>query len=112
MMIGVLDDDIAELDAKRRFLASAGHEVRPFTDPDTFFGYARNHTPHIAIVGLGGSNGSGLEVAARLRELSPATSVMISLKIHHGGARRVLPGKEFLNLIESWGRGGRLQQRK
>ena len=106
MVIGLLDDDLADLDAKRRILVSAGHEVRPFTDPNTFFEYARNHSPHVAIVGLGGPN--GLEVAARLREVSPPTSVMISLKIHHGRARRVLPRNEFLNLIESRGRGGRL----
>jgi hypothetical protein len=98
--ICLLDEDTSALEITTRLLLSAGYRVRPFKNPDPFFECARIHSPQFAIVNFGGANATGLKVAARLRELSPTTSVMISLKVCHGRVRRLLPGNELLNLIE------------
>jgi len=42
----------------------------------------------------------GLDIAGRLRAISPSTSVIISLKIHRSKAHKVLMGTEMVNLIK------------
>ena len=100
LVICLLDDDPSALQARVRFLASAGWQVKPFTDPNPFLEYARIHHPEAAIISFGELHASGLEIRARLREVSPVTSVINLLKVHYGRAQRVLSGNELVNLIE------------
>jgi hypothetical protein len=75
--------------------------MRPFTQPDAFLEYARRHHPQVPVVDLGGALANGLSIAAQLRELSPRTHVIVSLKTHRGNAARdLLESNELLNLIE------------
>ena len=95
----LLDNKATALEQIGQVLASAGLEVEPFTHPDAFLEYAQIHCPRIGLIVLGGASGSGLEVANRLRELSPATAVIFSLRIYRGRAQRLLLGNEFVNVI-------------
>jgi len=61
--------------------------------------YARIYCPQVAVVDFGGPGGNGMEVAARVREVSPKTAVIISLKVHRAKARSMLPRGELVNLI-------------
>ena len=98
--ICVLEEDASALEIISGLVLSAGYQVRPFRHPDAFFEFVRIRSPQFSIVNFGGVNATGLTVAARVREVSPTTSVMISLRVHCDGAQRLLPGNEFVNLIE------------
>ncbi len=100
--ICLLDDDLLQLDAKKRVLSSAGWQTRPFSDPDAFLSYARVHSPDIAILDFGGPLARGLQVRARLREVSPATRAIIALKPHRNPARDMLCEDELINLIKQY----------
>jgi DNA-binding NtrC family response regulator len=100
--ICLLDDDLSQLDAKKRVLSSAGWQTRPFTDPDAFLSYARVHAPDIAVLDFGGPRARGLQIRARLREVSPATRAIIALKPHHNRARDMLCENELINLIKQY----------
>lgn len=99
-VVCLLDGDLSALQARTRLLSSAGWRVEPFTDPDPFLEYARIHHPEAAIVRFGGSHANGLEIKARLREVSPVTSVFISLRVHAGQAHRMLSEDALVNLVE------------
>ena len=99
-VVCIFDHDRSALQARSEIFSSAGWEVRPFNDPDTFLEYARVHLPQVAVVDFGGSNADGPKVAARVKEVSPKTSVMVSLKAHRGSAREALPGTELMRMIE------------
>ena len=75
--ICLLDDDPSVLKATGRLLSSAGREVRPFTDPHAFLSYAQTQHPRLAIVDILMPLMHGLEVQRRLRDVSPATRVII-----------------------------------
>lgn len=99
MTVCVIDDDPLTKQQTSDLLESAGYKVRPFDRPDTFLKYARDCHPVAAIVDLGGSHAEGLKIRARLREVSPITSVIISLKIHQG-VRSMLRGNELVKMIK------------
>jgi CheY-like chemotaxis protein len=98
----LLDSDPLTLVATSRFLSSAGWPVRPFTSPDALIDYARIHQPGVAIVYYGGPRANGLKAATRLRDVSPVTHVIITLRIHshNGRAHNRLSGSELVTLIE------------
>jgi PleD family two-component response regulator len=102
MNVCLLNDDRSALQASVRFLSSLGCRVRPFTDPNTLLEYARNRRPETAIVSFGQSRADGLEIRARLREVSPLTSVFIPVKLHGGEVKRndATARKELLHLIK------------
>jgi FixJ family two-component response regulator len=76
-MVCLLDDDPAVLKGMSRLLCSADWNVKPFSDPESFLGYARTHRPPIAIIDVWMPAMSGLEVQSRLRQISPSTRVII-----------------------------------
>jgi CheY-like chemotaxis protein len=98
----LLDSDPLRLVATSRSLSSAGWQVRPFTCPDAFIDYARIHQPGVAIVYYGGSGANGLQVVARLREVSSVTHVIMTLRIHSHSCRahNLLSESELVPLIE------------
>ena len=96
----LLDDNPLTAHRTSGSLKSAGYKVKAFDHPDAFLRYARDHHPTAAVVDLGGSHGKGLEIRAHLREVSPVTSVILSLKIHQDRARFVLPGDELVKMIK------------
>jgi|SRR5215471_1494707 len=102
LVICVLDDNPAKLAATSGVLTSAGWRIHPFTDPDTFLSYARIHSPDVAVLDFGGRRAGGLQIRARLREVSPATWTVIALKAHHNPARELLLGKELVDLIKQY----------
>jgi len=83
--ICLLDQDSTTLQRKSHLLEKCGWQVRPFSSRDTFIEYARIHSPDAALVDFGGSTASGLETAARIKEVSPKTAVGIALKVHEPG---------------------------
>jgi FixJ family two-component response regulator len=101
ILVGLLDPDQSALRVTNHFLSLAGYQVRPFSESNPFLKYVRSHAPHVAIIAMGGKNSQDLKVAARLQELSPATSVIISLKVHRTEAQRVLRPVELIKQIES-----------
>ena len=94
----MLDNEPSVLRETSKILSSASWEVEPFVDPDTILNYAAKHQP--AAVNFGGSRANGLELAARLRAISPSTSIIISLKTHRSKAHKMLTGTDVLNLIK------------
>ena len=102
IVICLLDDNPSELEAKNRVLSSAGWQTRPFSNPDAFLQYARAHSPDVAILDFGGPRARGLQIRARLREVSPATRAIIALKPHHNPARDMLSKNELINLIKQY----------
>ncbi len=106
-VICLLDDDPSALNATSRFLFSRGWKVEPFTDPEEFLRYAQTHRPPIVAISLWMPRMNGLEVASRLREMSPSTHPIISLKVHCGPKiqRRRMAPDLFVGLIERQCRG-------
>jgi response regulator RpfG family c-di-GMP phosphodiesterase len=102
LVVCVLDNDPSQLELKKRALSSAGWRTQPFSDPDAFLKYAGTHFPDFAILGFGGPRAGGLQVRARLREISPATRAIFALKSHLNPARDVLPENELVNLIKQY----------
>ena len=102
MNVCVLNNDRSALQASARFLSSVGCRVRPFTDPNALLEYARNHRAETAIASFGQSRADGSEIGARLREVSPLTSVLIPVKLHSGEAKRndATARKELLHFIK------------
>ena len=100
MTVCILDSNPLTTQRTSSLLKSAGYKVRPFKRPDTFLKYARNHHPAAAVVDWGGSDAQGLQIRSRLREVSPVTAVILSLKIHQGGARSMLGGDQLIRMIK------------
>jgi FixJ family two-component response regulator len=75
--ICLVDDDPSVLRATGRLLSSAGRQVRSFTDPSAFLNYAKAEQPRLAILDMLMPQMHGLEVQRRLRDVSPATRVII-----------------------------------
>ena len=112
--ICLVDDDPSVLRATGRLLASAGCEVRLFTDPNAFLSYAKAEQPRLAILDMLMPLMHGLEVQRRLHDVSPATRVIIltskdepavrSQAIEGGAAGFFLKpvnGEEFLSGIDA-----------
>ena len=73
----LLDDDPSVLAATSRLLASEGWHVKTFTDPNAFLYDAENRNPRVVVIDLWMPKMNGLDVQRRLRELSPATRVVV-----------------------------------
>ena len=102
VVICVLNDDPSQLESTNRVLSSAGWRTRPFTDPDAFLSYARSHSPDVAILDFEGPRRRDLQIRSRLREVSPETWTILSLKRRHSPARRMLPDHELIDLIKQY----------
>ena len=100
MTVCILDSNPLTTQRTSSLLKSAGYKVRPFNRPDTFLKYVREHHPPAAIVDWGGSHAQGLQIRSRLREVSPITAVILSLKIHRGRARSMLGGNQMIRMIK------------
>jgi two-component system response regulator FixJ len=77
LTVFLLDDDPSMLKATRRLLNSAGWNVQSFEHPRAFLEAAATELPQIAVVDMLMPEMDGLEVQARLGEVSPATRVII-----------------------------------
>jgi FixJ family two-component response regulator len=73
----VLDDDPSVLKATGRLISFSGWRVESFTDPIAFLHYAQRHRPPVAVIDIWMPVMSGLQVQARLRNLSPTTRVIV-----------------------------------
>lgn len=73
----VLDDDPSVLKATGRLISFSGWKVESFTDPNAFLNYAERHRPPVAVIDIWMPVMNGLQVQARLRNLSPTTRVIV-----------------------------------
>jgi FixJ family two-component response regulator len=112
--LSLLDDDASILRATGRLLRSAGWNAVRFSDPHAFLSHAQANPPALAVLDLYMSIMDGLEVQARLRDLSPFTRVMflsstdnpfIMAKALSGGAsaffRKPAENEKLLAAIEA-----------
>ena len=76
-VICLLDDDPSVLKAVLRSLSFAGWRVKEFSDPEEFLEYVEKHGAAVAVIDVWMPLMNGLEVQARLRDLSPSTRVII-----------------------------------
>ena len=77
LKVALLDDDLSVLKATSRLLASAGWEVETFSDPVEFLRYAKSRPPQVVVIDILMPVMDGLEVQARLRQMSPSTRVIV-----------------------------------
>ena len=77
LTVCLLDDDESVLKATGRLLRSAGWDVKAFTDPCAFLHYAKTHSPKVVVIDIWMPIMNGLEVQTQLREISPATRVLV-----------------------------------
>jgi FixJ family two-component response regulator len=75
--ICILDDDDSVRNSIVQLLDSDGLKAQSFGDTDVFFTHARSHSVHLAVVDVWMPETSGLQVQARLREISPNTKVIV-----------------------------------
>lgn len=60
-----------------RLLSSAGLKAEPFSDPNKFLDYERIHRSDVAVIDVWMPLMNGLEVQSQLRNISPATRVIM-----------------------------------
>ena len=77
LSVCLLDDDPSVLKSTRRLLHSVGWEVESFTDPRAFLEHAATARPQVAVLDVWMPEMNGLDVQRRLREISPATRVIV-----------------------------------
>ena len=75
--ICILDDDASVRNSIEQLLDSDGLKAQSFEDAEVFFAYARSHAVPLALLDVWMPKTSGLEVQARLREVSPDTKVIV-----------------------------------
>jgi FixJ family two-component response regulator len=75
--ICILDDDASVRDSIVQLLDSDGLKAQSFENVEVFFAHARSHAVSLALVDVWMPETGGLQVQARLRELSPATKVIM-----------------------------------
>src|SRR5580700_2677406 len=75
--ICVLDDDASVRHSIEQLLDSDGLKAQSFEDAEVFFAYARSHAVTLALLDVWMPKTSGLQVQARLREVSPDTKVIV-----------------------------------
>lgn len=73
----LVDDDPSVLKATGRLLSSAGWQVEAFSDPAEFLHYATSNHPQLVVLDIRMPLMNGLEVQARLRDVSPTTRVIV-----------------------------------
>ncbi len=75
--ICILDDDASVRSSIVQLLDSDGLTARSFEDAEVFFAYALGHVVPLALLDVWMPETSGLQVQARLREVSPGTKVIM-----------------------------------
>jgi FixJ family two-component response regulator len=75
--ICILDDDASVGDSIEQLLDSKGLKAQSFADAEEFLAYVRSHAVSLAVLDVWMPEASGLEVQARLREVSPNTKVIV-----------------------------------
>ena len=75
--ICILDDDASVRHSIEQLLDSDGLKAQSFEDAEDFFAHARSHAVCLAVLDIWMPKTSGLEVQARLREVSPDTKVIV-----------------------------------
>jgi FixJ family two-component response regulator len=75
--ICILDDDASVRNSIEQLLDSDGLKAQSFEDAEVFFAYARSHAVPLALLDVWMPKTSGLQVQARLREVSPDTKVIV-----------------------------------
>ena len=83
----------------RAVTSNTGWKIRLFADPAAFLRYVKTDRPEVAIIAHRGSRMNGVKIAQRLREVSPSTSVIISLQPCQAAARSLLSGSNLISLI-------------
>lgn len=73
----VVDDDAAMLKALRRLLRSAGFEMIPFRDPRLLLEHAKDNAIALVVIDVWMPELNGLEVQRLLRQIAPATPVIM-----------------------------------
>jgi len=75
--ICILDDDASVRRSMEQLLDSDGLKAQSFEDGEDFLAHARSHAVRLAVLDVWMPETSGLEVQARLREVSPDTKVIV-----------------------------------
>ena len=75
--ICVLDDDASVRCSIERLLDSDGFSAETFGHPEEFLAHASQHEVALAVLDVWLPEASGLAVQQRLREVSPATRVIV-----------------------------------
>jgi len=75
--ICILDDDTSVRESITQLLDSDQLKARSFEDPEEFLAHASEHAVPLAVLDVRMPKMSGLEVQARLREISPETRVIV-----------------------------------
>jgi len=75
--ICILDDDKSVLRSIEQLLDSDGLNALSFEDAEDFLAHARSHAVHLAVLDVWMPETSGLEVQARLNDVSPDTKVIV-----------------------------------
>jgi len=75
--ICILDDDASVRHSIEQLLDSDGLMALSFEDAEVFFAHARSHAVPLAVLDVWMPETSGLEVQARLHEVSPDTKVIV-----------------------------------
>ena len=75
--ICVLDDDASVRKSIVQLLDSDQLKARSFEEPEALLAHARKHTVPLAVLDVRMPKMNGLEVQARLREISPETKVIV-----------------------------------
>src|SRR5271165_542002 len=75
--ICILDDDASVRHSIVQLLDSDGQKAQSFEDAEVFFAHARSHAVPLALLDVWMPETSGLQVQARLREVSPDTKVIV-----------------------------------
>ena len=75
--ICILDDDTSVGHSIEQLLDSDGLKAQSFADAEDFLAHARCHTVPLAVLDVWMPEKSGLEVQARLHEVSPDTKVIV-----------------------------------
>jgi FixJ family two-component response regulator len=75
--ICILDDDASVRHSIVQLLDSDGLKGLSFEDAEGFFSHVRSHTVPLAVLDVWMPETSGLQVQARLHEMSPGTQVIV-----------------------------------
>src|SRR5208283_6157125 len=99
--ICILDDDASVRDSIVQLLDSDGQKAQSFEDAEVFFAHARSHPVPLALLDVWMPETSGLQVQARLREVSPDTKVIVMTGLETPAVRAVaLEGGAFAFLVK------------
>ena len=75
--IYILDDDASVRNSIVQLLDSDGLKAHSFEDAEVFFAHAGTHAVSLAVLDVWMPETTGLQVQARLREISPDTKVIV-----------------------------------